>query len=50
MKHNRMLTITSLLLVLGVTSIFSLILSARGLRSLLRGRAAASSRPLTSPG
>lgn len=38
------------LLALEVTAAFSVILSVRGLWSLRRGRAAASSRPLTSPG
>ena len=38
------------LLALEVTAVFSAILSVRGLWSLRRGQAAASSRPLTSPG
>ncbi len=38
------------LLALEVTAVFSVILSVRGLWSLQRSRAAASSRPLTSPG
>ena len=38
------------LLSLEVTAVFSAILAARGLWSLRRGRAAASSRPLTCPG
>ena len=38
------------LLALEVTAVFSAILSVRGLWSLRRGRAAASSHPLTSPG
>lgn len=38
------------LLALEATAVFSVILSVRGLWSLRRGRAAAGSRPLTSPG
>ena len=38
------------ILALEVTAVFSAILSVRGLWSLRRGQAAASSRPLTSPG
>jgi len=38
------------LLALEVTAVFSVILSVRGLWSLRRGRAAAGSLPLTSPG